>query len=224
MKQIPLRLQPDPAPSFESFLPGDNAAALHHLRHLALGEAPVYLWGPAGCGKTHLLKALAARVQASGGAVQWFGPRRELPWTLTEACRLIVLDECDGLDEAQQHAAFALFVNAATVQTQIASAGRLPPIDLPLREDLRTRLGWGPVFGLRPLSDADSLAALKREFARRGLALPDGVTGFLLTRYARDLKSLTAVLDRLDEFALAEQRALTVPLLKAMLSDESPVT
>ena len=223
MKQIPLHLQPDPEHSFGSFVPGENAAALHHLRNLKPPAPPVYLWGPAGCGKSHLLHALAAATQACGGATQRFTPAHALPWTLVDGCALVVLDDCDDLDKSQQHAAFALFVDATTAQVQIASAGRLPPVDLDLREDLRTRLGWGPVFGLVPLSDEDSSAALKREFARRGLVLPDEVMGYLLTRYARDLKSLTSVLDRLDQFALAERRALTVPLLKAMLSDESAV-
>ena len=43
---------------------------------------------------------------------------------------------------------------------------------------------------------------------------------YLLTRFARDLKHLMSQLDRLDEFSLANKRAITVPLLKQMLAEE----
>ena len=58
-------------------------------------------------------------------------------------------------------------------------------------------------------------AALRREADRRGIFLSDEVMDYLLTRFARDLKHLMALLDRLDEFALASKRAITVPLLRA---------
>ena len=80
MKQIPLAIGPEPAPRFDNFLPGANAAALQHLRALVLPAAPVYLWGPAGSGKTHLLRALAARIQAEGRKVAWFAATDAPPW------------------------------------------------------------------------------------------------------------------------------------------------
>ena len=42
-----------------------------------------------------------------------------------------------------------------------------------MREDLRTRLGWGPTFALQPLSDPEVRAALRREADRRGILLGD---------------------------------------------------
>jgi len=131
-----------------------------------------------------------------------------------------VLDGCDAFDADQQQAAFALFVDAATRGVAIAAAGAVPPVDLPLREDLRTRLGWGHVLQIHPLSDAESRAALRREADRRGLFLSDEVIDYLLRRFSRDLKHLMDLLDRLDEFALVHKRAITVPLLRQMLSQE----
>ena len=62
---------------------------------------------------------------------------------------------------------------------------------------------------------------MRREADRRGVFLSDDVMDYLLTRFARDLKHLMAQIDRLDEFSLANKRAITVPLLKQMLSEES---
>jgi DnaA family protein len=89
-----------------------------------------------------------------------------------------------------------------------------------VREDLRTRLGWGHVFALAPPGESEVRAVLRREADRRGTFLSDDVMDYLLTRFARDLKHLMAQLDRLDAFSLSTKRAITVPLLKQMLAEE----
>ncbi len=177
--------------------------------------APVYLWGASGAGKTHLLHSLNHDMQAG-----WFDSTTPAPWPFDDAWSLIVLDGCDAFDDAQQQSAFVLFIDAASHGTPIAAAGSVPPVDLPLRDDLRTRLGSGLVFSIAPLGEADARAVLRNEADRRGIVLSDDVMSFLMTRFSRDLKHLMALLDRLDEFALAEHRAVTVPLLKKLFEEE----
>jgi DnaA family protein len=223
MKQIPLAIGSEAPRTFDNYVAGANAPALAHLAALAPGAAPVYLWGSSGSGKTHLLRATAGRFQAHGGKVGWFGAQSPTPWAADERWALVVLDDCEAFDAGQQQAAFALFVEAATHALPIVGAGSLPPVDLPLREDLRSRLGWGHVFALQPLAEPEVRAALRREADRRGVFLSDEVMDYLLTRFARDLKHLMTQLDRLDEFALANKRAITVPLLRRMLADEAGV-
>lgn len=219
-KQLPLPFGIATAQTFATFLAGCNAPAVAHLQALPGSGSPVYLWGPEGSGKTHLLHAAAARWCEAGGRVAWFDVRTPLPWVVDDAGSLVVLDGCDDLDAPRQHAAFTLFVDAATRGHTLIAAGRLPPVDLPLREDLRSRLGWGHVHALHPLSEAESRGALRREADRRGLFLSDEVITYLLRHFERDLKHLTARLDALDAYALAEKRAITVPLLRRMLSEE----
>jgi DnaA family protein len=219
MKQIPLAIGSEPLRSFDNFVAGPNASAVAHLRGLTQQVAPVYLWGTSGVGKTHLLHALTSHVQQIGGRASWFDPREASPWHFDENDMLIVLDDCDGFDADQQQAAFALFVEATTHGVPIAAAGRVPPVDLDLRDDLRSRLGWGHIYALQSLTEPEARAALRREADRRGLFLSDDVMDHLLTRFARDLKHLMSVLDRLDEFALIQKRGVTVPLLKQMLAE-----
>ena len=221
MKQIPLPISAASDQSFDSFMPAGNEMVLQQLRDAATSSTPVYLWGVQGSGKTHLLKGLAGGVQEQGGRLGWFGREDPAPWAFDESWSLLVLDACDGFDAAQQQCAFALFVEASSRSLLVAASGRLPPVDLPLRDDLRSRLGWGHVLAVRPLSEALSRAALRQEADRRGLFLSDEVIDYLLHRYARDLKHLMDQLDRLDEFALVHKRAITVPLLRQMLT-QSP--
>jgi len=220
MKQIPLDIAPDASRSLDSFVPGSNALALQQVQSLRAGSPPLYLWGPPGSGKTHLLQALADRFVREGAQVGCFGAGDAAPWSHDDTRALVVFDDCDRYDAAQQQAAFGLFVEATTLGIPVAAAGRLPPVDLPLRDDLRTRLGWGHVVAMQPLSEAESRAAMRREADRRGLFLSDDVMDYLLTRFERDMKHLMHMLDRLDAFSLASQRAITVPLLKQMLAEE----
>jgi DnaA family protein len=220
MRQIPLAIGVEAARTFDNHLTGSNDLAIAHLRTLSAPAAPVYLWGPSGSGKTHLLQALVHMFEAQGARAGWFSACDPAAWQFDDAWGLLVIDDCDTLDADQQQAAFALFVQATTHAVPIAAAGRVPPIDLPLREDLRTRLGWGHVFAIEPLGEAEARAALRRETDRRGIFLSDDVMDYLLNRFARDLKHLMAQIDRLDEFSLATKRSITVPLLKQMMAQE----
>jgi DnaA family protein len=228
VRQIPLAIGPAPLHTFEGFVTGANGAALAHLRALAasLGNAavlpvtPVYLWGPHGSGKTHLLRAMATAANERGRGAAWFDAASPAPWQFDAGWSLVLLDVCESLDGAAQQEAFALFIEAVTHGVPIVAAGTMPPVDLPLRDDLRTRLGWGHVFALEPLTENDARAAMRREADRRGVFLSDDVMDYLLTRFSRDLKHLMVLLDRLDEYALSRQRTVTVPLLKQMFEQE----
>jgi DnaA family protein len=220
MKQLPLPIVAPATARFETFVPGANAAVLQHLLQLDAPAAPVYLWGASGSGKTHLLRALAHQRHERGERVGWFDAASRPPWPMEPGYTLLLLDGCDRFDDAQQLAAFALLLEAQSNGVPWVAAARVPPVDLPLREDLRTRLGWGPVYALHNLPEEQARAVLRRESDRRGILLSDDVMDYLLTRFERDLSHLMAMLDRLDGFALSERRSVTVPLLKKMLSEQ----
>ena len=207
-----LELLAPAAPTLENFVIGRNAEAVEALGRLAAGAAGeriVYLWGEPGCGRSHLLQALAAVPGAR-------------PWRADEAPDtggLTLVDDVEQLDEAAQISLFNR-LNAVRARADAAcvAAGSLPPARLPLREDLRTRLAWGLVYRLQPLADDEKAEALRKHAAARGLAVGGDVIGCLLTHLPRDMRTLTAALDALDGFALAHKRALTVALARQWLA------
>ena len=85
------------------------------------------------------------------------------------------------------------------------------------REDLRSRLAWGLVYEVKPLTDAERATYLRAEAARRGLRLADDVVTYLLIHVRRDMGSLGAILDHLDRTSLEQQRAVTLPLVREAL-------
>jgi DnaA family protein len=224
MKQLALDIGLARAPSLAGFLAGPNEAAVKHLQLWAgsptRSPVPTYLWGAAGSGKTHLLRAVAESLREQGATAGWLDPGIAEPPEFDERWAVLLLDDVHLYSAVQQHAAFAWFVQAQPLQRGVLAAGALPPADLKLREDLRTRLGWGHVFQLHVLSEPERRAVLRQAADARGVFLSDEVMDFILTRFSRDLDSLLQLLDHLDAYALQAQRAITIPLIRSMLESE----
>lgn len=228
MKQLVLDMGLAKGPSLSNFCVGPNAAALDHLQ-LWLGQpgkagtarspVPTYLWGPGGCGKSHLLRAVSSALQGQGQRVGWLDATTSVADEFDATWAAVLMDDVHAFDAAQQQAAFNWFVNAQTQQIAVLAAGSLPPADLKLRDDLRTRLGWGHVFALQTLDDTQRREVLRASAQARGIALSDEVMDFMLTRFSRDLGSLMELLDLMDGYALQTQRAITIPLIKTMMDN-----
>lgn len=236
MKQIALDIGLAGGPTLANFLPGPNVAALLHVQSW-VGERtaasprssmPTYLWGGAGSGKTHLLKAVREALREQGVAAGWLDADVIDPPPFDDRWVAVLMDDVQRYTATQQHVAFNWFVRATTnpggdaqgSPIGVLAAGDVPPADLPLREDLRTRLGWGQVHGLQAPSETELRAVLRQGADARGVFLSDEVMDFMLRRFSRDLGSLMQLLEQLDGYALRTQRTLTIPLLKSMLEEE----
>ena len=224
MKQIALDIGLARGPTLASFCAGPNDAALKHLQLWAgsptRSPVPTYLWGAGGSGKTHLLMAVAESLREQGAVAGWLDASVSEPPEFSENWAVVLLDDVHLYTAVQQHAAFNWFINAQSLQRGVLAAGALPPADLKLREDLRTRLAWGHVFQLQVLSEPERRAVLRQAADARGVFLGDEVMDFMLTRFSRDLGSLMQLLEQLDGYALQTKRAITIPLIKSMLENE----
>lgn len=222
MKQLLLDLGTDKPQNLDTFVTGKNGELTQLLRHLAhratttLNQRFVYLWGEAGAGKTHLLQALAAMP-----AARYIGAAAQADaFVFVPDVTLYLIDDCQTLLPDAQIAAFNLFNQVREHDAALVVAGAMPPAMLQLREDLRTRLGWGLIYQLHGLTDDEKIAALNHAAAARGLMLASGVLPYLLTHFRRDMRSLTAMLDALDRYSLETQRPITLPLLRSLLQQE----
>jgi len=213
-------------PTLTNFEPGPNREALAAIEAAARGEGPacVYLWGPGGCGKTHLLQAALASAQA-GGRAAGYVPLDAAgldPPALTglESLGLLGLDAVETVagDEVWEEALFHLYNRCEAAGTVLLVGARAAPSSAGFHlADLATRLGSGMVFRLRALDDAARSAALRRRARERGFELPPDAAAYLLRRHPRDMHSLMAVLERLDGWTLRAKRKVSVALLKALL-------
>ena len=224
MKQLPLDIGLARAPTLATFLAGPNEAAWKHLQLWVASPTrspvPTYLWGAGGSGKTHLLKAVQESLREQGARTGWLDASIVEPPPFDERWAVVLMDDAHLYNAVQQHAAFSWFVQAQALQRGVLAAGLLPPAHLKLREDLRTRLGWGHVFELHVLSEPERRSVLRQAADARGVFLGDEVMDFILHRFSRDLGSLMQLLEHLDAYALQTQRAITIPLVKSMLENE----
>ncbi len=227
-QQLLLDILPGTMPSLDGFVAGANQAALEAVRGLAPGRA-VYLWGGVGSGSSPLLHA---RVQGAGcHYLDARTPAQRLHALATDedqTLSLVAVDDVADLNPAAQAALFALFNRWRTAAGTpgafaLLTAGDRAPLTMPLREDLRTRLGWDLVYRLEQLSDEDRAQALRDRAQQRGLQLSDEVLRWILTRCDRDMERLAALVDTLDQYSLARHRPITLPLLKDLLAD-APAT
>jgi DnaA family protein len=137
---------------------------------------------------------------------------------------MYLVDNCDQLSEEHQIAAFALYNQVKDAGGSWIASANQAPAQLKLREDLRTRLGWGLIYELHGLSDEEKLDALSKSAESRGLSLSPGVLPYLLTHFRRDMPSLSAMLDALDRYSLETQRPITLPLLRELLQSGEATT
>lgn len=222
MKQLALDLADPPPPTLENFVAGRNAELAQSLRGLAEGNAAerhVYIWGAGGCGRSHLLHGTVAAARRRGAQAAYLAcaPGARLPDDLAQM-DCVALDDVERLDAQSQVAAFHLYNALRERRAVLLAAGAAPPVQLRLREDLVTRLGWGLVYHVHALTDEDKVRALVEHAATRGFRLPPEVCDFLLTRGRRDMPSLIAVLEALDRYSLETKRPVTVPLLRDLLA------
>lgn len=198
MQQLLLDIQPPPAPSFNNFIAGRNLEAITNIQAAIQGQAPsqfVYLWGEKGSGKTHLLKA----AQAMGA---------------------VVMDDVHLLTAEAQIDLFNQFNKLKAAEQSLVTAGLHAPAQLSLREDLATRLAWGLVYQLHPLTDQEKAEALQAHAKARGMKLPEEVITYCLRYLRRDLPYLMTTLDALDQWSLQTKKSVTVPLLKQLLASQ----
>ncbi|MCE7526660.1 DnaA regulatory inactivator Hda [Polynucleobacter sp. IMCC 30228] len=248
-KQFALDLSQPQQATLNNFLAASNAALLAHLQSLvsgweinpadtslhALNDRWLYWWGALGSGRTHLLSALNNAADLlnlrhfslqANEPVSWVNLEEKLPHLLSqEQAIIITVDDVDQLDERLSAALFRILnLVHGSRNLYIFMAGNSAPAGLQLREDLRTRLAWGLVFQVQPLSDEEKMQALQQAAAERGLNLSPEVIPWLLQRFYRDMPNLMALLDALDAYSLEMKRAVTLPLVRELLQIQPPTT
>ncbi len=227
--QLALPLALAPHARFASFFEGANAGPVAHLKRLETrpgGEA-VWLWGLAGCGRSHLLQAACAD-QVEGRAI--YLPLAEhddlQPEVLEglESLELIALDDVDCVAASVQwnRALFNLFNGLQAEGGALLLAASGPPAAMSFElQDLASRAASSAVYQLKSLDDPGRLSALQMHAAARGLELSDAAGQYLLTRVSRDMTGLCRWLETLDAASLAAKRKLTIPLIRETLAEHA---
>ena len=218
--QMALDLSLRTEPSLDNFVTGKNAELLQVLREMLTKpvERFLYLWGGPGSGRSHLLKAMVDAFRQQHLSASYLACAAEIEFAPgLDQLDMIAMDDVERLSSRTQIGLFNLYNHVREGQAVLLVSGKLPPAQLEMREDLVTRLGWGLVFQVHALNDEEKAKALKQHARERGFTLPQEVTDYLLHHGRRDMPSLLALLDALDNFSLQAKRPVTLPLLRELM-------
>lgn len=236
-EQIPLRFGWRDGLSFDNYFVGasvddgaeSNAEAVHHVQRVAAGEASaeqfLFLWGAASTGRSHLLQAACQHAAENQRTVAYL-PLTELIdlsaeiFEGLEQMSLVCLDDVQLIagNAEWEEALFHFYNRMRDAGSALLVTANVAPSALSVAlPDLQSRLVWGPVLQLNALDDAGKISALQLRAKGRGFELPDEVAQFLMRRSARDMASLFALLDKLDEASLVQQRKLTIPFVRGLV-------
>jgi DnaA family protein len=224
MAQLPLALRLNPYAAFDSFVTGDNLAAVEHVRAVAGGGRAdsVWLCGPAGSGRSHLLAAACRAAGDAGRRAMYLAfdpaPERGL-LDAVDAVDLIALDDVGAVAGRPDWEAvlFRVFDSRLACGGLLLAADRAPGDSGFALPDLASRAAATALYRLQPLADEDLALAVRRQATLRGLEIDTTTADYLLQRVSRNLRELVDWLDRIDRYALAAQRRVTIPLVRRVL-------
>ena len=206
-QQLALDLIEAEAPTLENFVVGDNAELIESLRRCRAGAGPqfVYIWGPPGSGRTHLLRSLTP-------SQRWRVPEFD------ETVPLYTVDNVELLDDDDLEKLFHL-MNAVRSHpgTHIVVAGAQPVAGLTIREDVRTRLSWGLTYRVHYLPDDLAEAEFVRQARARGLEISPELARWVSEHAPRDMRGLRAFLDKIDRCSMQTKRRVSFGLLNECL-------
>ena len=216
--QIPLQIRLNDNATFDNFFIADNAQAVSLLQS---DEPFIYLWSASAAGKTHLLQAVCHQHPHA-----IYLPLMESKhWSPDifeglEQYAVVCLDDVQAIAGARvwETGLFNLFNRVREIKGRLLVTANCSPASLPIQlADLASRLSWGVSLRLNELSDEQKVKALSMRAQARGFNMTEEAASYLLKHCPRDLHSLFAILDKLDDASLQAQRRISIPFIKQCL-------
>ncbi len=213
--------------TFANYFAGKNTLLVEELKKSARGnsERVIYFYGASGQGSTHLLQACCHEANQQGLSSVYIPLANLIDFSPgifegMESLNLVCIDDVHVIagKPAWEEAFFHAYNRIHDAGGHVVVTANVAPKSLGLvLPDVVSRLSWGIVFQLQPLTDDEKLRVLIMRAERRGMTLSEEVGKFILTHCPRHMSTLFAALDALDKVSLAAQRKLTIPFVKEVL-------
>jgi len=229
--------------TFDSFVIGPSnrfahAAALAVAETPARSYNPLFVYGQAGLGKTHLLQAIAQYVRDNYPTYQVrYISTETLLNEFVDAIRkneqpefkrryreidVLLVDDIQFMEgkETLQEEFFHTFNALHEAQRQIVLSSDRPPDNIATLEDrLRTRFKMGLITDIQPPDFETRLAILRKKADQAGSFVPPEVLNYIAEHITYNIRELEGALIRVSAFATLNQAELTVQLASEILAD-----
>ena len=233
----------DPKFTFDNFIVGKpNELAYAAAQRVAQSEVvsfnPLFLYGGVGLGKTHLMHAVAWNIKKRN-------PKKNVVYLTAEkfmyqfikalrfknimsfkeqfrSVDVLMIDDVQfiiGKDNTQEEF-FHTFNTLIDKKRQIIISADKSPADLDGLEDrLKSRLGWGLVADIHPLTYELRLGILQAKAEQKSLQLKQEVMEFLANKITNNVREMEGALNRLAVHASIQDSEISVELVKDVLKD-----
>lgn len=227
MQQLTLNVGMRDGQRFRSFFATpENAELLSVLKSLdSANLTQVFLWGEAQAGKSHLLQACCELYYSQGLMAAYLPLARFAAGGIPmleglEHKDFIAIDDLDAVigDKAWEMALMRLINQCRANNQRLLLAARTNPRTMECAlPDLASRLLWGPSYRVTPLQGGQAIQAMVWRARQRGFDLPEHVIKYIERHYARDMATLMALLERLDNASLTHGRKITREFVRAIM-------
>lgn len=245
--ELPQRNPFDQKYSFENFVVGSSNQFAHAACQAVSKQPgqcynPLFIFGGAGLGKTHLLKAIGHEIRKreknskillltsesfTNELIQAIRTdrMREFRDKYRNHCDVILLDDIHFMagKERTQEEFFYTFNYLHEARKQIVITSDRYPKDIQgLEARLQTRFEWGLVADVQPPDTETRIAILKNKAERELITLPDPVASYIATHITSNIRELEGSLHRLQAYAALSGVPISVELAQQILRDIAP--
>ena len=220
MNQLGLPISLDSKMLLDNFL--GNRQLIEFITQLYIDQTPaeIYVYGPTGLGKTHLLQGSVLKVLSDQQSAMYIDCYNSLPEHVLESIEQlnwISIDNIDAINDNQKDLFFDLYNRAKQARVTMLISGSDLPSELSVMKDLKTRLSLATVFQLEELDDELTMLVLNNQMSDRNLSIDSKVYEYLFKYYSRDVKVLLTAIDDLDKVSLQAKQSITIPFVKKIL-------
>lgn len=219
MNQLLLDLDDIAYPKFDEFLGTANAELIFMLQQKH--DQFLYIWGGQGTGKSHILQAWVGQAMQNGFQGIYIDSRKDTITDHAAQADYVAIDQVDQLNPSEQAQLFYLFNQFHNSgKGHLLLSAEVPPSQLILREDLRTRMAYCLSYEVKALSQDEKIAALSNLARVRHLNIDPTIYQYLITHWRQDLQSLLTMFNDLAQYSMVQQKPITLSLLKKLLKQE----
>lgn len=231
----------NPNYTFEHFVVGScnqfaHAAATAVAKSPAKSYNPLYIYGGAGLGKTHLMNAIGhfCLQQSGRNKVLYVTTEKFMNDLVTHlqygkvlefrekyrSVDILLMDDIHYLAgrERTKEEFFHTFNHLYDSQKQIVISSDCPPKEIPhLEERFRSRFEWGLIADLKPPDIETRIAILKKKAEAEAVSLPDSVALYVADKVQSNIRELEGYLRRVIAYASLKGERIDLDLTKEAL-------
>jgi len=221
MKQIPFSFPKFDFNKFDFFhsdiVNRETIALIDNLFKFNYKDNRIYLWGPSAVGKTHILIATIKKFLNLNKEVIDMSFIDDNDTFNLGSIDLFFLDDIERADDKIQNNLFNIFNMSENENATIFITGNLPPNQMSLRPDLRTRLAQCLVLNLKELEDEEKKDVLLKRSYFMGINLKLEIIDYLLKNYNRNMHELIKLIEKIDKESIIQKKKITIPFIKSFL-------